>query len=78
VGGLGTLIGPILGATTLTLLSESLRALEKFQLVIFGALVLLTVLFLPTGLAGLGRRVLQRSDRAPAPLAERAEPVAVP
>lgn len=57
VGGLGTLSGPVMGAVVLTVLQESLRAIEKFQLVVFGAMVLLTVLFLPTGLAGLGRRL---------------------
>jgi len=77
VGGLGTMIGPILGAITLTVLSESLRALEKFQLVIFGAMLLLTVLFLPTGLAGVGRRVLKRTNRASSEVTDVVQPVAV-
>lgn len=65
VGGIGTLSGPILGAVVLTALQESLRAIEKFQLVVFGAMVLLTVLFLPTGLAGLGARLGVRLARGP-------------
>ena len=58
VGGLGTIAGPILGAVVLTFLSEWLRYLEDLfkldiRLVIYGALLILTILFMRGGLIGL-------------------------
>jgi branched-chain amino acid transport system permease protein len=61
VGGLGTLFGPIVGAVLLTFLSEGLRFLEDFvkvdiRFIIYGALLMLTVLFMRNGIVGLFRR----------------------
>lgn len=57
IGGLGSLGGSILGASMLTVLNEYLRAFEDFQLVIYGLIVLLLVLFLPGGLLSLRERL---------------------
>ena len=61
VGGLGTLFGPVVGAVLLTFLSEGLRFLEDFvkvdiRFIIYGALLMLTVLFMRNGIVGLFRR----------------------
>jgi branched-chain amino acid transport system permease protein len=63
LGGISTLIGPVLGATILTLLPELLRFLHDYRLAVNGMILILVVLFLPTGLwdsrrirAWLGRR----------------------
>ena len=58
VGGLGTIAGPILGAIVLTFLSEGLRYLEDFikidiRLVIYGLMLIFTILFMRRGLIGL-------------------------
>ena len=53
VGGAGTLVGPVLGAVLITLLEEYLRVANEVRLSIFGAVVVLVVLFFPTGLVGL-------------------------
>jgi branched-chain amino acid transport system permease protein len=58
IGGLGTLLGPIVGAVVLTLLGEGTSALLQlagFELpgmkqVVYGALLLFTVSFLPNGI----------------------------
>jgi len=54
VGGLGTLFGPVVGAITLTFLSEGLRFLEDvvkidIRLVVYGGLLMLTILFMRNG-----------------------------
>ena len=57
-GGLGTLFGPIAGAIVLTLLGESLRSATSalgwevpgLELLIYGACLLLVVMFLPNGI----------------------------
>ena len=58
IGGLGTTAGPILGAVFLTFLSEWLRYLEDMlkidiRLVVYGLLLILTILFMREGIVGL-------------------------
>lgn len=49
-GGISSLIGPVLGATILTLLPELLRFLHDYRLAVNGVILILVVLFLPTGI----------------------------
>jgi branched-chain amino acid transport system permease protein len=50
-GGAGTVLGPILGALLLGIISEWLRnALVQYHLMIFGVVIVLTVIFAPRGL----------------------------
>lgn len=60
VGGTGTLWGPVLGATVFVLVSEWLRALQEYRFVIFGVVLLLVVLFMPSGVFPAVRRVVHR------------------
>jgi len=58
VGGLGTLSGPVVGAVLLTFLSEGLRFLAEIinidiRLIIYGAMLMLTILFMRNGVVGL-------------------------
>ncbi len=55
VGGMGSLAGSVLGAGLMVWLQEGLRAFKDLQEIAFGGLILLTVLFLPGGVAGLLR-----------------------
>jgi len=50
LGGISSLIGPVLGATILTLLPELLRFLHGYRLAVNGLILILVVLFLPTGI----------------------------
>jgi branched-chain amino acid transport system permease protein len=59
VGGRGTVVGPIIGALVYVGLLEVLRATGAMRLMIFAALLTLSVIFLPGGLVSLGRRLLQ-------------------
>lgn len=52
VGGMSSVWGGLLGGTTLRLLPELLRPVADYQELLFAALVLLTVLFFPGGIAG--------------------------
>lgn len=53
VGGLGTLFGPLLGALLLVVGLEYLRFLGDYRLLIYGALLVLIMLFVPSGIASL-------------------------
>ena len=58
IGGAGTVYGPLIGAFLLTLIGEYTRALTEAQglsLVLYGALLILIIGFLPNGLIDLVR-----------------------
>jgi len=58
LGGQGTILGPIVGAVVLTLVSETVWARNPFLYqIIFGGLIVLVVLFLPGGLMELLQRL---------------------
>ena len=58
VGGLGTVWGPLLGALVLHTLSDVTRnlfgSLPGINMVIYGSVLVLIVMFLPRGIAGIG------------------------
>jgi branched-chain amino acid transport system permease protein len=56
VGGSGSFVGPILGATVLTLANNLLRAFSRFQPLLFAVVLLLIVFLMPEGLVGLPAR----------------------
>lgn len=60
VGGLGSVTGSIIGAIAFTLLPELLRGFQEYSEFVFGAVLLLTLIFMPTGIVGL-LPVLQRT-----------------
>ena len=56
IGGMGTIFGPLLGAAVLQILSEVTRNYINapgVSLIIYGALLVLIVMFMPRGIAGL-------------------------
>ena len=61
VGGMGTLWGPMLGALVLHLLADLTRnlfgQLPGLNMVIYGTVLVVIVMFLPRGLSGVGRSV---------------------
>lgn len=72
VGGLGTLWGPVLGAVALHLLADLTRnlfgALPGINMVIYGAVLIVIVMFAPRGLLGMGQSVRRLWSR-PSPAA---------
>jgi branched-chain amino acid transport system permease protein len=58
VGGMGTLWGPLLGAVSLHILADVTRnlfgQLPGINMVIYGVVLIVIVMFLPRGIAGLG------------------------
>jgi len=50
VGGMGTMVGPVVGAIVLTFLPELLRGLGELRLMIYGIALTLVVLFMPGGI----------------------------
>ncbi len=52
LGGVATLAGPILGAFAIPLLMEYLQFLQDYRLIIFGALLIIVIIYFPRGLMG--------------------------
>jgi len=50
VGGMGSVYGSVLGAVLLTALPQALATLEGWETVVFGAILMLCMVFLPKGL----------------------------
>lgn len=53
VGGLGSIVGSVAGAIVLTALPEALRDVQEYSELVYGLILLGTLLFLPQGLVGL-------------------------
>lgn len=64
IGGMGTLAGPLVAAFLVYVLSEWLRDVGGYQLVVFAALVIIFARFFREGLWGLARAAVQRWRRA--------------
>ncbi|PKN08310.1 MAG: branched-chain amino acid ABC transporter permease [Deltaproteobacteria bacterium HGW-Deltaproteobacteria-8] len=57
LGGMGSVLGVILGAFLLMLLPEYLRAFSEYRMLIFGATMVLVMVFRPEGLVRAKRKV---------------------
>ena len=53
VGGLGSVTGSIIGAIAFTVLPELLRGSKEYNEFVFGGILLLTLIFMPSGIVGL-------------------------
>lgn len=50
IGGMASTFGGILGAVILTLLPQALTGLDQYQMMVFGVILMATMIFLPKGL----------------------------
>ena len=56
LGGLGSVWGAVAGAAVVTVLNDSLAGLQIYRPLIFGAILIACMLFVPGGLAAMTRR----------------------
>jgi len=64
LGGMGSVLGVILGALLLILLPEYMRAFSEYRMLIFGATMILVMVFRPQGLIRAKRKVYQINTEA--------------
>jgi len=60
VGGMANVWGAVLGTAVLGILPEVLRSFKDFDILIYGFILLIMVMFAPEGLFGLMKRVIGR------------------
>jgi branched-chain amino acid transport system permease protein len=77
IGGLISMYGSIIGAVILTALPELLRDFQALQEIIYGVLLMIFIILMPTGIAGVAKRrgivpdeILARNWRRLQPTAE--------
>jgi branched-chain amino acid transport system permease protein len=63
VGGMGSIIGPVIGAYLLTMTNESLRFLGELRLLIYSGAVVLVIFFAPKGLLEIFSQAFRRIIR---------------
>uniref|UniRef100_I2Q6R2 ABC-type branched-chain amino acid transport system, permease component n=1 Tax=Desulfovibrio sp. U5L TaxID=596152 RepID=I2Q6R2_9BACT len=64
LGGMASVWGSVAGAFFLTILPEALREFEDIDILVYGAILVATIMFLPDGLAGGVGRLLRKLRRA--------------
>jgi branched-chain amino acid transport system permease protein len=60
IGGMGTLVGPLIGAVLVYVASELLRDVGNIQMIVFAVLVIIFARFFREGLWGLARQAFAR------------------
>lgn len=58
-GGSASLLGPVTGVVTVLLLNEALRSAQKYQMFIYGILLLAVILLMPGGIYGMIRDTIR-------------------
>jgi len=56
LGGLGSVPGSMAGAAVLTVLNDSLAGFQNYRPLVFGAILIASMLFMPGGIASAARR----------------------
>ena len=64
VGGVGTLLGPLVGSVIITFLESLVGSYTERHLFVLGMIFIIFVMFLPDGLCGLAQRLLTRRKAA--------------
>lgn len=64
IGGLGSFAGPIIGAVSLEILSEYIRAYGEYHVLFFGLVALIVARFAPKGLVGIYHDLRERRQAA--------------
>lgn len=52
LGGVGTILGPIFGASVVTVLLQILDAVHEYKMLVYGGLLMLIIIFVPKGIVG--------------------------
>lgn len=64
VGGIGTVLGPVLGAVLVPWITQYLQFLQDYRMVVFGPLLIMLLIFVPDGIVGtyLKRRARREAE----------------
>ena len=60
IGGVASLAGPLVGTLLVMGLMQALQAFNEYQMMVLGPILVVVIIFFPHGLAGQGRRLVER------------------
>jgi len=63
-GGMASTFGAVVGAAVLTTLPQLLTVFKEYEMVVFGAVMMLTMIFMPKGLVPTLRAMIAGRRRA--------------
>ena len=63
IGGSGSIIGAVIGGVILTFLPEALRFMASWYMAIYGAGIILLIVYMPSGITGLITRLARRYEK---------------
>jgi branched-chain amino acid transport system permease protein len=70
VGGLGTIAGPLIGTLLLAVISQLIQGFAQYQMLVYGPLLVILVMFFPGGIVGAfnasRKRLVQSAANTPA------------
>jgi len=64
LGGITTLAGPIIGAFIIPVLLEYLQFLQDYQMILFGLLLIVVIIYFPSGFMGLYKKVSDKMKKS--------------
>jgi len=64
VGGLGSILGSVVGAAVITTLNDTLAGFQNYRPLIFGAILITSMLFMPGGIASALRKIFSTRRRS--------------
>jgi branched-chain amino acid transport system permease protein len=64
VGGLGSLPGAIVGAAIMIVIPEYLRGMGEYKMLVYGVLLVMCIMFMPSGIAGVTNSLFARLTRS--------------
>lgn len=62
VGGKSSFLGAVLGSIILTVVPHFLRSFEQYATLLYGLMLILVFMYMPSGLVGLSGRLARRSS----------------
>lgn len=67
IGGHGSLAGAVIGTAILIIIPEYMRDLAEYKMLTYGFLLVISMTFMPKGIAGLGKAIVDRFTHSPHP-----------
>jgi len=64
LGGITTLAGPIIGAFIIPILLEYLQFLQDYQMILFGLLLIIVIIYFPSGFMGLYKKLSDKMKKS--------------
>lgn len=62
-GGLGRIYGAVFGAIILTVLPQLLTALEEYETLVFGGIIIFVMIFMPKGIVSIWDYFMEKKDK---------------